>query len=427
MEIRPFRGWRYTEQAGDLSDLIAPPYDVLSAEQKQQLLDKSEKNIVAVDLPVVPAKTAGPDEVYQAAADMLARWKDSGAMSQEDAPAIYVYHQTYTWAGKTYTREALLTGVRATELGEDVIPHEHTFSGPKEDRLKLTRATDTQLSPIFGFYSDPSGDVRGVLKQATESTPAAEAEMNGVKEQLWVVSDAETIGKISGLLKDTPAYIADGHHRYTTAMNYAKSLREAGQIDADHETNFVMFALVAREDEGLLVLPTHRVVGGLAEDFCLCRLREKLGDAVEIQRVEDDDIDLTDADRFLETFGPHVLAIAYGDDLFTCKLIDPDAMKQLAPEQCDAWRDLDVAILHELIMNRGLAGLTTENMTVDYTPDGQAARDAVRSGQAEIAFILQHTPVPAVQDVADAGESMPHKSTYFYPKLATGMVLKPLN
>ncbi|MHC4985952.1 MAG: DUF1015 domain-containing protein, partial [Planctomycetota bacterium] len=240
MEIRAFRGWRFA--AKDLTGLVAPPYDVLSADQKQALLAASERNIVAVDLPHVPPKEPGPDAVYAAAADQIAAWQGDGTLIQDDAPRVYVYDQTYTWASKTYTRRALLLGVRATPLGadQDVIPHEHTFAGPKADRLKLTQATRLQLSPIFGFFDDAAGKVADLLAAQTDRAPDAAGTLDDVRQDVWVVSDAGAIAALTDLLAPTPVFIADGHHRYTTAMNYRDQLLAAGEIDEAHEANFVL-------------------------------------------------------------------------------------------------------------------------------------------------------------------------------------------
>jgi len=429
MEIRAFNGWRFAPRdGGDISDFLAPPYDVLTADDKQTLLDNCELNVVAVDLPFVPPKSVGPDAVYAEAAEKLNEWKTGGLLVRDDAPCLYVYGQTYTWAGKTYTRRALLCGVRATELGVDVIPHEHTFAGPKADRMKLTRHTKLQLSPIFGFYNDPDRRVAGILDEVIASDPAAGGTLDGVDQKLWVIRNAEVIASIIELLDAEPAYIADGHHRYSTAMKYAQTLRESGQIDEGHEANFVMFALVGRDDPGLLVLPTHRIVTNLRADFSLDALRDGLG-MFSWRRYEGPDSpDLSDADAFLKPYGDGAMALigAGGDEIRIARLEDASAMAEAAADECQPWRDLDVAILHTLILPKASESCGDEELAVEYTPDGNKALAECVSRRANLAVVMQGTPLRSVVDVADAGASMPHKSTYFYPKLATGMVLKPL-
>jgi len=429
MQIRGFRGWRFAGADGDVSGHIAPPYDILSAQQKQALLDVCSLNVVAIDLPHVPPKDAGPDEVYARAAKQLAQWQTAGVLIRDNKPSIYVYDQTYTWAGRSYTRRAILAGVWATRLGadQDIVPHEHTFAGPKADRLKLTRATRMQLSPILGFCHDPSGEVASLLASRTSREPDAWGELASVGEKLWVVSEQAVIDHLAAALAETPAFIADGHHRYTTAMNYRDELKAAGKIDDDHEANFVLFALVERDCEGLLVLPTHRLVDGLSGGFSLDKLCEA-AEGFKWQEVDSAGADLSDADSFLARYGEHAMAFAAGDGgkLRIGRLIDEEVMESAVPDHCRAWRELDVAILQTLIMDGALKPFKTGKTEVSYTPDGNEALEAVRSGKAQLAVVMQGTPASAVEAVALAGEVMPHKSTYFYPKLSTGMVLKPL-
>jgi len=428
MEIRAFKGWRFTPaQGGDISGFIAPPYDVLTADDKQALLDNCDKNIVGVDLPYVPPKRVGPEEVYARAAATISQWQADGLLAQDDKPCLYVYEQTYTWAGTSYTRRAMLCGVRATELGVDVIPHEHTFAGPKADRLKLTKHTNLQLSPIFAFYNDPDRQITKILNTAAAGEPVAVGSLDSVEQKVWTINDPAAIASITDILDAEPAYIADGHHRYSTAAKYAKKLRESGEIDEEHEANFVMFALVAGDDPGLLVLPTHRVVTKLSDEFSMDVLRDVLG-MFKWTKYEGDKPDLSDADAFLRPYGDGAMLLIGpgGRDLWIIRLENRQAMIDAAGDECQAWRDLDVAILHTLVMNGVKSWSATEEPTVEYTPDGDRALEKCVNGGASLAIVMQGTPLQSVIDVADAGSSMPHKSTYFYPKLATGIVLKPL-
>ncbi len=427
MDIRPFRGWRYQGDAdGDISAYIAPPYDVLSADDKTALAGRCDRNIVVVDLPHVPPKEVGPDAEYAAAAEMLQQWMADGTLVQDESPALYAYEQTYPWADKTHRRRAILCGVRATPLGQDVIPHEHTFAGPKADRLKLTEYTHQQLAPIFGFFEDPDNAASETLWSATAgSSPDISGTLNGVTEKLWVVDDAETIAAVQTALQATPVYIADGHHRYATAMNYRDALKAAGKIDNDHEAHFALFALVAADDPGLVILPAHRMVSGLASGFSLPKLIEA-APAFDWQRCSDVPADMPDADAFLSRFGPGAFATVAGPELWIATLNDLAAMQSAAPDECDAWRGLDVAVLQTLVIDGALAAWQTEQTEVGYTPCGTEVLGAARGAQAQVAFILRGTRLDQVKAVAGAGASMPHKSTYFYPKLATGMVLKPL-
>jgi len=425
MDIRPFRGWRFS--ARDVSNYLAPPYDVLTAGDKAELLARCNDNIVGVDLPHVPPSEAGPDSAYAMAAGGIETWQADGTITQDDKPAVYVYEQTYTWAGRKYTRRAMLCGVRATELGKDVIPHEHTFAGPKADRLKLTQHTRMQLSPIFAFYNDSGHAVADILAAGVSGQPQAYGQLADVEQKLWVIDETDVIDQFAFALRDVPAFIADGHHRYTTAMNYRDALVEAGQAHRDHPANFVLFALVARADPGLLVLPTHRIVRGLAAHFDVSALVEQAED-FDWKRCSVEDAHLSDADAFLKRYGPGAMAImgARPAEIWIAKLSRPEAMVAAAPDQLDVWRRLDVAVLHKLIIDKALAPWRTDDLSIEYTPDGRKLLAACHAGSAELGICLQSTPVDAVERIALAGATMPHKSTYFYPKLATGMVLKPV-
>ncbi|HQL72542.1 MAG: hypothetical protein BWX88_02831 [Planctomycetes bacterium ADurb.Bin126] len=429
MDIRPFAGWRYRPQdGGDISPFLAPPYDVLTVQDKRDLQARSDRNIVSVDLPHVPPKEVGPDQAYQQAGELLARWMSDGTLVRDDKPCLYVYEQTYQWAGRQYVRTALLAGVRATPFGQDVIPHEKTFAGPKADRLKLTQRTRMQLSPIFGFFRDsPGQEIHCTLRSLAQGQPDAWGEIRGVGEKLWVIDGSPRIEHIRGLLAEKKVYIADGHHRYTTALNYRDLLQAEGTLDPEHPANFVQFALVSRDDPGMRILPTHRVIRGLAEDFSIDKLIQAATEfAWETRPCVP--TDLSDADALLAPHGDAAMALLGGDgqELHVARLVDPGAMKQAAPDELDAWRELDVAILHKLIIDKALAPWKTERTTIDYTPDGPAVAAAVQSGQAQLGVCLQATKMRSVEAIADAGAVMPHKSTYFYPKLTTGIVLKPL-
>jgi len=429
MEIRPFRGWRYAGLAGgDIGPFIAPPYDLLTGADKDRLLGRSAENIVAVDLPHVPPKQLGPDAVYEQAAERLAEWKTGGMLRQDDNPCVYVYEQTYTWSGRMYVRRAMIAGVRATELGEDVIPHEHTFAGPIADRLKLTQLTRTQLSPIFGFYEDPGRAVGSILSEAASRAPQAVGELGGVTEKLWAIDDADSIATIAGSLRGVPVFIADGHHRYTTALSYRKQLEEAGEITPESEANFVMFALVAKDDPGLLILPTHRLFSDLDPAGSVEKLAESLPE-FSWKKLGPAGMGADVPAKLLDEASPSAMIFVSGvsAELWLAELVRPEAMVAAAPGECDTLRTLPSAIVSKLIIDKGLKQWIQGGApTVRYTASIAEAIEACRVGRAQLAVCLKGIAIEAVEAIAAAGEAMPHKSTYFYPKIATGMVLKPL-
>jgi len=429
MQIRPFRGWRYSEGNKDASTCLAPPYDILSADDKKALLSRDERNIVAVDLPHCPPWDVGADEEYEAAARLLRQWQRNGVLVQEAQPALYAYQQTYEHLRQRYVRRAMMAGVRGTPLGQDVLAHEHTRPGPKADRLKLTHATRTQLSPIFGFYEDPSGEAAELLWSAATGEPAVQGTLDRVEEKLWAVTEPERIAEIRRVLEPAPLFIADGHHRYSTALSYRDELLARGVIDAEHEANFVMFAMVPHDDPGLIILPTHRIIGNLKPDFSIDQLPEAAAQfewnrhGREIMGHDPEDIQ-----SWLGRFGPGTMAMVEpgSSDVWTLRLTDKQAMDKAAADQPRAWRELDVSVLHTLIIDRALRRWGAESSNIEYTPQVGEVIEACQTEQASLGVILQGVLASDVEAVARAGGSMPPKSTFFHPKIATGVVLKPL-
>lgn len=422
-EIVPFRGLRYSPQrvGKDWSNLVAPPYDVLDEQDKAKLLARSDRNIVAVDLPFVPPKSAGPDEVYARAAATLARWTQDGTMELDRAPALYAYHQTYTWAGRSCTRRMFFARMRLEAFGAGgVFPHEQTFGGPKEDRLKLMQATRCQLSAVFGLYSDPAGGVSRLLPVEVRE-PDVVAEMEGVLNRLWVVSDVRVTDGVSELLRKKPIYIADGHHRYGTALTYREWLTATrGPLASDHPANYVLVGFCAMEDAGAIILPTHRALcgfGSLPPQQVLAALRS----GVALQPAATDDVDTL--------LSGHDIAVyaAFENTLYAGTFTNRSVLDQIAPERTVPWRRLDLAYLHrylidELITKQTLAGTPP---TIHYI---KAAVDAIADAKATngITILTKACTMAELRAVSEAGDLMPQKSTYFYPKLATGLVINPL-
>ena len=427
-EIAPFRALRYDTGrfSADVSKVIAPPYDVLEAEDKATLLARSDKNIVAVDLPHVPPKKAGPDAVYAQAAELFNRWKSEGTLALDPKPALYVYHQVYEHGGRSYTRKKFFARMRIEAFGEGtVFPHEQTFGGPKEDRFKLMRATQCQMSPIFGLYNDPENAISKLLDPGSR-TPDMTADMQGVGNRLWVLHDPAAIDAVCKAFSGRAVYIADGHHRYGTALNYRDTLlKEKRNLPNDHPARFVLVGLCAMEDPGCIILPTHRTVSGfgyLNTDDII----GVLGNGLELSRVQTAP---EDAEKLLQPDSPYdvVLYVPDGERVLTARFTHRDLLAQLAPQRSDAWRKLDLAYLHcclidELITSRAMAG--TEP-TVHYFKVTQAALDDARQ-TGGIAFITKACTMEELRAVSHAGDLMPQKSTFFYPKLATGLVINPL-
>ena len=430
-QIRPFNGIRYARGKDvDLSNLIAPPYDVLDDAQKAALQGKHPNNIVTVDLPFMPPKSVGPDEVYQQADTTIQSWLSAGILKKDARAALYPYMQTYDLGGRTHHRRGFIALVRLTPFGVDVMPHEKTHKGPIEDRLKLMHATGLQLSPIFGLYSDDRNEVTGLLFKNL-IRPEQTATMDGVKNDLWSVTDSAIETEVIDLMKHRPVYIADGHHRYTTALQYQKDMeaKNGGPLPPNHPANFCMFVLIAMQDDGLLILPTHRLISGLT-NFDPAAFKAAIGDNFEMTETPLGANRSAELATILNGYEAHTFGLYDGKTkkLFTLKLKNLDVLKTLEPKQSEAWRHLDVAILQRYMLDEVLQPKFAggKDLAKGYTADPHAVLPEVDSGKHQIALLLRSTPLHALEELAKHGEVMPQKSTYFYPKLATGMVMNSL-
>jgi uncharacterized protein (DUF1015 family) len=415
-DIQPFRALRYDpDQTGGLQDVVAPPYDVIDEQQRTALQSRSPYNIVAIDLP------EGGDDRYDRAAQRLDAWRRDGVIVEDDQPALWTLSQDYTGPdGRRRTRQGFFARVRVEEYGAGRIrPHERTHPGPKEDRLRLTRATKANLSPIFSLYSDPAGAAWQALESAAPSRPWAETtDDDGTVNRLGRVQDPEAIETVKQVLGETELLIADGHHRYETARVYAD------EVGGEGPHRYVLMCLVALQDPGLTVFPTHRLVRGLT-----VRQQEALATVLrrdfEIERLDD-------AAQLAPESGA-AIRIGYIDSHFRqpwmLALKNPGIADAALPDRAEPYRRLDTAVLEALIL-KGALQMTEDDIDhlngLGYARDFDQALELIASKAYDAAFFMAPTPIERVQAVAGAGESMPPKSTYFFPKVPTGLLLNPL-
>lgn len=443
--VHPFRAVQYNHGKGDVSDLIAPPYDVLDLTQKQSLLDKNENNIVSVDLPHVPAKELGPKEAYQASADKLASMIASGVMAQSDTPAIYAYRQTFEFQGSTFLRCGMVATVDTVPFGNrdggGILAHEQTFGGPKEDRMALMKATQCQTSPIFGLHPDEDGEAVKILHAVMDSRDAdMTADMgDGIKQEIWTITDTATIGAYQKALEGEDIFVADGHHRYNTALNYLESL---GDVPADHPARRTMYVLVSMSDPGLAIGPTHRVLGGM-EDYTIEKFIEASAGILNIEPIDNNPhtfeaqmATLAERERTKNVFG--IFDYATGLCFGAWPAVN-DPLDAQFPKRSEAWRTLDVALIQHLIveeicqpeLNKGEPIKWAFPHSIDEViaiGKGEETGSSIAGGgKPQLAVIVRPTPLDAVRDISRAGELMPQKSTFFYPKLATGLWVNPLS
>ncbi len=428
--IRPFAGIRYAQKLADhFSNLIAPPYDVLDERGRSELQAKHSRNIVNIDLPHMPPKAAGPDEVYQAANATLKAWIAEGTLARDPRPALYPYSQTYKHGQRTFHRRGFIALVRLSPFGAgEVVPHEKTYKGPIEDRMKLMTETGVQLSPIFGLFSDPRNEVNNILYHNL-GRPELSGTLEGVQNDLWHITDPQVINQVTDFMASKPIYIADGHHRYTTALQYQRIMAEknGGSLPDNHPANYCMFVLVGMQDPGLLILPTHRLIGGL-KNFNIDTLKSRLGGNATVEELPDgnpEKIYSAVAHAQPHTFGIYDGARKKG---YLLKLSNTGVLADLEPGQSQAWRELDVAILQRYLIDEVIkpSFCPEGEPTRGYTADAASIASSVDGSAYQIALLLQATPLHALEQLGRHNEVMPQKSTYFFPKLATGMVMNPL-
>lgn len=430
-DLRPFRALRYRLNPGVAAGaVLAPPYDVISPEQQAALYALSPYNVIRLEYPRETGEAR-----YRAAAETLARWRREGVLVPEERPALYLYEQTFAYGGTSYRRRAVLGRVRLEPFEAGVIrPHEYTLAKPKEDRLALLRATRANISPIFGLVDDRTGAFGRALDEA-EARPVLDAQdFAEQRHRLSVIDTPAAIARISGAVADAVVYIADGHHRYETALAYREEQRQAAGTawSADDPANFVLMALTATGDPGLLILPIHRLVRPRTQPADLVAA---LADAFTVEEVGAVDSPAA-VEALTRAMAERRAATAFGaagllpGRLHLLTLRERAAVEARMPAgHAPAWRALDVNVLQYGVLEPLLgidAAVLTAGEHVQFTEDAAEALAAVRAGHVPLAFLLNATRVEQIIAVADAGDRMPQKSTYFYPKLGTGLVINSL-
>jgi uncharacterized protein (DUF1015 family) len=427
-DIRAFRGFRYDlGRAGALSDLVAPPYDVVDSTLQQALYNKSPHNAIRLELTRdEPGDTANRDR-YSRAAQTLSGWQNDHILQQDTLRTLYVVEQEFGVEGTTYRRRGFIARLRLEPFGTGrVFPHEETMSGPKEDRLKLFRATGMNLSPLFGFYPDPLNDVFSRFEpQLLRTLPLEAKDHLGVTSRLWPVTDERAVGSVLSGMADKPVFIADGHHRYETGLRYLEEVRAAGLVPNDEApANFTMMMLVSMADPGLVILPTHRLISGFP-GLTADRLKSALAPHFAFERVSSaheawENIELDGSQALL---GFHTRA----DNVWqTARFTNPALMADLAPDRGDDWRELAVSVLHVAVLNKLLPAATGGSAACKYVHLLSEVEDAIRAGAGDLAALVPAATMAHVEQIAGNHEKMPPKSTYFYPKLLTGLVFNSL-
>lgn len=435
-DIRPFRGVRYDEGVvGPLGSVLCPPYDVISPNELRALQNSSPFNMVRLELPTDRPEDDSFNTRYRRAAKTMARWMAEGELREDREPAFYLYEQQFEHQGATRTRRGLLASLRLAEWEEGVVlPHEETMAKPKEDRLNLMRATSANLSPLFLLFDDPSGGASQLMARVAEAEPDFTAETpNGQIHRVWLVA-GPVQARLAAALEQPQLFMADGHHRYETALSYRAERRAADpQGSPDAAYNYALVLLVDARDPGMVVLPTHRLVRGI-ERSALARLDDTLPGQFNLEKVDcgcDDPKCMSEAlvARLAEIGRDRPALGIYRKGNAMVVSPRPEALEQAGVPVAGGRPLLDVDLLHDMILSP-LLDIGDEELRagshVVYTRDGAEALGAVNRGDAQAAFLLNPTQVEQVLETARAAGRMPQKSTYFYPKPVTGLVVRRL-
>lgn len=424
-EIQPFRGWRYdVNQVGLLADVTAPPYDVIDAGAQHDLYQRHPCNVVRLILNRDEPGDESESLRYERAAAFLADWQDQGVLQRDDSPTLSVYHQVFSWEGVEHVRRGFVGRIRLEEFGSgSVFPHEQTMAGPKADRLALWEHGRTCLSPVFGLYPGDPAAVQQPLEDACrDRSPREVIDPDGVVHRMWAVNDPEAISAACAGLAAVPVFIADGHHRYETALNYRQGHDEPA-------AGFTMMMLVSMDDSGLAILPTHRLVTG-TPGLTSARLASLLESHFSVSQVGDGPAGARLAWEQISGDGGQD-CLAFGTAADGCwqlaRLRDPRSMDPLAAEHSTDWRGLGVSRLHRLVLDHLLTReFSEEQISCRYAHLLEEVNDSLEGGEVSLAVLVAPATLDHVRGIASSLETMPPKSTFFYPKLLSGLVFYSL-
>jgi uncharacterized protein (DUF1015 family) len=431
-DVQAFRAYRYDlARVGKLSDVIAPPYDVIDPALQRALYDRSPHNVIRLILNQESPADTEHNNRYTRSGQTLRDWTRDGILVQDSARSLYVYHQDFEVEGRRYTRKGFLARVRLEPFGQGrIYPHEETLAGPKADRLKLFHATAMNLSPIFGLYPDPRSEVHARLDAAIRRPlPLQATDHLGVVSRLWPITDQQVVSAVTGALGPKPIFIADGHHRYETALRYREEKQQAGELAGpDHPANFVLMMLVSMEDPGLVILPTHRLVSGLSE-LRADHLRSMLAPHFDVETLGQGPKAAREAWEQIEADGSQE-RIGFGtvvDDVWqVARFRAPQLMEQLANDHSPDWRGLAVAVLHRVILDKILPEAGHGKTKCQYVHLLREVTEAMAARQCQLAALVPPASMEHVEQIAGNLEKMPPKSTYFYPKLLSGLLFHSL-
>jgi len=433
-KVIPFRGLRYdTEKSGTQQAVTAPPYDIISKAEQDALYERSEYNVIRLEYGRDCDGDGAANNKYIRAGETLKSWIGGQVLKFEDEPAFYIYEQVFSLQENVLkSLKGIISLAELVPFSEGIVlPHEQTLSKAKEDRFNLMNATGANFSQIYSLYLDEEGTVRDIISaQSSEAPPDVSfTTADGIVQNLWIIKDSAVNAKLTELFANKQLFIADGHHRYETALKYRDKCRAENPGHTGAESfNYVMMMLVDMEDDGLVVFPTHRLIKDL-EGFDEVNLIGMLTENFNVSKIHFTDKDYVGVitDKMNKTLDEKMYALYTGGSYYYhLELKSLEVMETELPDMSAAYRNLDVTVLHTLILEK-LLGIDKENMArqinLTYTRDINEAVTGVAAGNYQCSFILNPTKVSEIKDVSLANEKMPQKSTYFWPKLVTGIVM----
>ncbi|MCJ7514763.1 MAG: DUF1015 domain-containing protein [Dehalococcoidia bacterium] len=420
-EVSPFSGVRYNQEiVKDMAEVICPPYDVISPKDQKAYYEKSDYNIIRLEHGMVLPNDTKTNNKHTRACSTFNQWLKERVLLLDHVPSFYIHEHCFTHQNIRKRRIGLTACVRLEPWeNKTIFPHENTVPGIKSDRLELMRACPANFSPLLGLYEDLGHKVTKLIMGQAGRKPSIDLAEGGETHKLWVANEPEFVQRVSHFLASKPIYIADGHHRYETALAYRdERQQEIKHIRGNETFNFVMITLVSFSDPGLVVMPVHRLIRNLSTD-ALNKFRSILETAFELVSAP-----LNEGLPDIAVATTRVLGLEPGN-VVALKLRHPSTLREMMPAgHSEAYKRLSISILQHLVIDRLTA--LDKNCSIAYTPNAVEARRLVENGECQLAFLLNAIPVSTIKTISDSHDRMPGKSTYFYPKLPTGLVINRL-
>jgi uncharacterized protein (DUF1015 family) len=436
--ILPFKGLRYnSEKIKDISKVITPPYDVISEKERDDYYQLHPDNIIRL---ILSKELPGDDQSsnkYTRSAEFFDTWRKEEILKEEADPAIYIYAQEFTLSGKKYIRRGFISLVKLEDFQTgEIYPHEHTLAKPKEDRMNLMKACDANLSQVFTFFEDEDATISSFLHKVSEGDPDIDfTDIYGVNNSLWAIKDKAVIEVLIAQMKGRALFIADGHHRYETALFYrdlVNGTKKEQNSNGDSPADYIMMMCVSMEDPGLVILPTHRLARNV-KDLNPEKLKSSLNEVFAISDLGSDCDAETLTQKLSEDSHKHKIAMYIGEGdkkFYILTLRDEKLLDPILTGEYVEWKSIDTGILHGVIFDRVL-GIQAKNISksenVKYNQGVEDSVTRVNKGEYQIAFFLNPTKIGQIKEIATKRHKMPPKATYFYPKLMTGMVVRHIS